>query len=325
MAFVDDSMSEIDEMYRMVRAHLPATEHTALPRDAVLHVELLGPTLRRIQLISPTLPPATHTAMYIVGASQAPGQFILIDAGSPYPDELHALQTFLASEAACGRTLLAAAFTHHHGDHTGSGAMLAAMGCPLWAHAETATRCASRFPIARQLVDGEQLVLEVGGGASLALTAVHTPGHAPGHLCFALPSHEGVVPVLAGDMVAGIGTILIDPSDGDMCDYLASLNKLLRLGPTVLHPAHGPSSEDGQAKLRGYLAHRLAREAAILNAVRKAAAPQSLAQLVAVAYREVPEGLWPLAQRSLAAHLRKLQQEQLVLALADGRWAASSV
>jgi glyoxylase-like metal-dependent hydrolase (beta-lactamase superfamily II) len=127
--------------------------------------------------------------------------------------------------------------------------------------------------------------------------------------------------VIAGDMVAGVGTILIDPSEGDMAEYLASLEALLALAPARLLPAHGPVITDAPGKLREYLAHRRMREARIADALAAAgrATPRAL---VAVAYADTPPPLWGLAERSLLAHLEKLERDGCARRDDDGNWAA---
>ena len=153
------------------------------------------------------------------------------------------------------------------------------------------------------------------GETAYGATAVFTPGHAEGHLCFAIGDAT-----IAGDMVAGIGTILIDPSEGDMAVYLASLERLLARPPMTLLPAHGPAITDGHGKLREYLSHRRMRESMVVAALGDA--PRTLSELVTEAYRDTPRTLWPLAERSLLAHLVKLVREQRAIDHGDGRWSA---
>jgi glyoxylase-like metal-dependent hydrolase (beta-lactamase superfamily II) len=132
--------------------------------------------------------------------------------------------------------------THHHGDHIGGAVALAERwSVPIAAHAATARRLAGRVAVTQIIEDGETVY-----GA----TAIFTPGHAEGHLCYAVGDA-----IIAGDMVAGLGTILIDPSEGDMAVYLASLELLLARPPMTLLPAHGPAIPDGQQAAE-YLAHR---------------------------------------------------------------------
>jgi glyoxylase-like metal-dependent hydrolase (beta-lactamase superfamily II) len=125
--------------------------------------------------------------------------------------------------------------------------------------------------------------------------------------------------IVAGDMVAGVGTILIDPSEGDMALYLASLERLLARPQMTLLPAHGPAIPDGHAKLREYLSHRRMREARAAAALRDE--PRALTELVAEVYSETPHALWVLAERSLLAHLVKLAREQRATDVGGGRWS----
>jgi len=250
-----------------------------------------APGITGLALRTPMFLPAAHTACYLVGS----GEMVAVDPGSPYPDQQDALVDAVRARG----QLVAVLLTHHHGDHVGGAtALAAATGAPIWAHAETAAALPG-VPVARHLTDGE--VIEVGGRA---LRAMHTPGHAVGHLCF---RDEASAATMAGDMVAGIGTILIDPSGGHMGTYLASLEQMIAAGVGALLPSHGPVIADGPAKLREYIAHRLMRERRVRDAL--GSTPQSAADLCAVAYADTPSFLWPLAQRSLLAHLVKLVED----------------
>ena len=198
--------------------------------------------------------------------------------------------------------------THHHGDHIGGAAALATRwNVPIAAHAATARRLAGIVEVTRTIEDGELVH---------GMTALHTPGHAEGHLCF---EHARSRATIAGDMVAGLGTILIDPSEGDMALYLASLERLLARPAVTLLPAHGPPISDGPAKLREYLAHRRMREDRVLAAL--ADAPTPLDGLLPLAYGDTPRMLWPLAERSLRAHLDKLVAEGRARLHDEARWS----
>jgi glyoxylase-like metal-dependent hydrolase (beta-lactamase superfamily II) len=258
----------------------------------------VAPGIRVLALRTPTLPPAAHTNVYLVGPESGP--VVAVDPGSPYPDQQAALDGVI-EQIGLSFVLL----THHHGDHVGGAAALAARwGVPIAAHANTRKRLAGRVAVTRELADDE----DVGG-----IRCVYTPGHADGHLCF---EHGGAT--IAGDMVAGIGTILIDPSEGDMTVYLASLERLLARPAAMLLPAHGPAIPDGPAKLREYIAHRLMREGRVVAALR---GELSVEELVASAYSDTPPMLWPLATRSLLAHLVKLASDGRAREVAPGRWS----
>src|SRR5690606_22278403 len=135
-----------------------------------------------------------------------------------------------------------------------------------------------------------------------------------GHLCYELGDAS-----IVGDMVAGVGWILIDPDEGDMADYLASLAILLERPARRLLPAHGPVIEDGPQKLREYIAHRTLREERVLAAL-SGKLDASLDELLPDAYADTPKLLWPLAARSLRAHLDKLVREHRAREVSPERW-----
>lgn len=287
----------IESLYEQVRAAAPAAD-----ADLVTPlVTTVVPGIRVLALRTPTLPPAAHTNVYLVGPEIGP--VVVIDPGSPYPDQQAVLDAFLA-EVPIACVLL----THHHGDHIGGAAALAARwGVPIAAHAGTARRLDGILEVTQVVADGEHVH---------GMTALHTPGHAEGHLVF---EHAASGAMIAGDMVAGIGTILIDPSEGDMAHYLASLERMLARSPAVLLPAHGPAITDGPGKLREYLAHRRMREARVLAALTDE--PAALEDLLPGAYGDTPRMLWPLAERSLLAHLDKLVGEDRARLHGEARWS----
>ncbi len=288
------NQAPIEALYEQVRAVAPA-----VPDGPPPELRSVAPGIRVLALRTPTLPPAAHTNIYLVGPEAGP--VAVIDPGSPYPDQQAILDGVLAS-APPSAVLL----THHHGDHVGGAAALAERwSVPIAAHPATARRLAGRVTVSHHLEDGD---------TAYGVTAIFTPGHAEGHLCYAVGDAT-----IAGDMVAGVGTILIDPSEGDMAVYFASLERLLARPPMALLPAHGPEIADGHRKLSEYLAHRRMREALVAAALREA--PRPLSELVAEAYRDTPRALWGLAERSLLAHLVKLAREQRAIDHGDGRWS----
>ncbi|MBS2023054.1 MAG: hypothetical protein JST92_11625 [Deltaproteobacteria bacterium] len=117
--------------------------------------------------------------------------------------------------------------------------------------------------------------------------------------------------MIAGDLVAGTGTVVIDPPEGDMHAYLRSLHRLLDLAPRTLYPAHGPVVAGGAHLLQGYIAHRLERENKVVAALEQhqGGTPE---ELVPAAYPDVSPVLYPLAARSLLAHLLKLVEDKRV-------------
>ena len=286
----------IESLYEQVRAAAPVQETFAAATLAQV-----APGIRVLALRTPTLPPAAHTNVYLVGPEIGP--VAVVDPGSPYPDQQALLDQVLA-EVPIDLVLL----THHHGDHVGGAAALATRwGVPIAAHPATARRLDGIVEVTQPIGDGERVH---------GLTAVHTPGHAEGHLCF---EHDDARATIAGDMVAGLGTILIDPSEGDMARYLASLELLLARPAAALLPAHGPMITDGPAKLREYLVHRRMREDRVLAAL--SGAPATLDAMLPTAYGDTPRMLWPLAERSLRAHLDKLVTEGRARFDGEARWS----
>jgi glyoxylase-like metal-dependent hydrolase (beta-lactamase superfamily II) len=291
--------SSVDALYEQVREAVGAAAASSTQAAAATKLTWVAPGIRVLALRTPTLPPATHTNIYLVGPDTGP--VAVVDPGSPYPEEQAVLDQVLA-----GVPPAAVLLTHHHGDHIGGATALAERwSVPIVAHPATAERLAGRIAVTELAEDGDVVY-----GA----TALFTPGHAPGHLCFAVGDA-----VIAGDLVAGVGTILIEPRDGDMAVYFASLERLLARPPHALLPAHGPAIPDGHAKLREYLSHRRQREAKVCAALRDE--PRSLAELVADVYSDTPRPLWPLAERSLHAHLIKLVHDARAVDAGDGRWS----
>src|SRR5262249_50229208 len=149
-------------------------------------------------------------------------------------------------------------------------------------------------PVADQTLQDDE-VLELG---ERTLRVVYTPGHRYDHACFLL---EDARALFAGALVAGVGTVVIAPPEGDLLDYVASLRRLLALDLRVILPAHGPEIAEPRALLEQYLAHREERERQILDAL--AAGPARISALVAYIYHDVDPQLHPVAALSVEAHL----------------------
>jgi glyoxylase-like metal-dependent hydrolase (beta-lactamase superfamily II) len=249
---------------------------------------------------TPTLPPATHTNSYALGARDV----LLVEPATPYEEEQCEWLAWARSLPSSGRRPIAIVVTHHHIDHvSGADVLTRELGLPLWAHPETASRIDT--PVARTLSDGD--TLDLAGPVPERWRVLHTPGHAPGHVCL-LDEAEGTLVV--GDMVASVGTILIAPGDGDMAVYLEQLRRLGGLKARLALPAHGEPIDEPTALFDRYVAHRLMREAKVLAAV-VGCGPDggSEDEIVAVAYDDVPATTWPIALLSLRSHLDKLVTE----------------
>jgi ribonuclease/clavin/mitogillin len=270
----------------------------------------LGP-FRRIEfrpgvvllpLRTPTLPPATHTNAFLLGTGPA----VLVDPGSPWPaEQANLLAALISARDRLGRNVEAIWLTHHHPDHIGgAAAAAAALGVPIEAHPETAAVLAGRgLAVRGTLVDGA--VRELGDG--FAVRVLHTPGHARGHVAFLV---EGDGTLLCGDLVSALSTIVVDPPQGRMADYLQSLERCRDLAPRFLFPAHGPVLRDGAAVLAKFLEHRRWREERIAAAWRLGV--REPAALVAAAYDDLAPGLVPVAERQVLAHLDHLRERAAI-------------
>jgi glyoxylase-like metal-dependent hydrolase (beta-lactamase superfamily II) len=251
-----------------------------------------------IPLLTPTIPPATHTNCVAVGERE----LYLIDPSTPHAEERERLVAQVDCLLEFGGRVAAILLTHAHADHVGAAEFARdRFGAPIGAHAITAERL--DFQVDRRLEDGE--VIAIPGDPDWRLRCVLTPGHDPGHLCF---FEETTRTLIAGDMVAERGTIAILPDDGgDMTAYLESLEKLRALDADQIIPGHGFIIADPEAKLRAYIDHRLAREKKIESALARGLT--RIEDLLPVAYDDVDLKLWKWAEQSLRAHLARIESK----------------
>lgn len=254
---------------------------------------------------TPTRPPATHTCCYIVHNSR---EMLIFDPGSPYEDEQQELAACVDEMISEGRKVREIILTHLHPDHIGGvNALKAHLGgaVPVAAHAQTAEGLTD-VHVDRLIEDNE--VITLAGEPRISLRALHTPGHALGHLCFH-DEERGVL--LTGDNIVGVGSVLIDPPQGNMRTYLDSLERMRSLpNLTVLFGGHGPAIATPYQKIEEYISHRLERERNILQAVRAGAAtPQ---EIVAQVYTDVSPKAHAMAERAVIAHLEKLRDDGMI-------------
>lgn len=278
-------------------------------------------------VIAPNPGPMTHwgTNTFLIGADPC----LIVDPGPENDDHLTAVMRALD-----GARVAAILVTHPHLDHSGGARRLAAMSdAPVMAFGGPE---AGRRPSMRQLAaEGK-----IRGDAGLDVTfepdislcdgekvsfgraevvALHTPGHAAGHLAFLL----GDI-LISGDHAMAWGTSIISPPDGHLGDFLETTERLIGLAPRMLLPAHGATIDAPEAVLRALIEHRMARSAAILRAVRAGA--DRIGSIVESVYTDLGPGLVPAAGRTVLAHLIALEETGAVAADPsigpDARWTA---
>ena len=285
---------------------LPARLHDIPEANGVpsRHVEL-RPGITMVPLKSETLPPATHTNAVVVGDGHA----LIIDPGSADPEELEGLHRVVEGALYGGGKVDAILLTHRHRDHlAGVEAVRARYGAPVWAH----PLVADRVPIDRALHEGD--IVSVSGRHPLRLRVLETPGHARSHVVF---FEETTRTLIAGDVVSGLGTVVIDPPDGNMADYVASLGRIRSLEALVLVPGHGAPHRGVDRLLAALIEHRRVREGMVLRALE--AGPMDEESLRVRVYADTPDAAPQLAGKTLRAHLEKLTAENRVRFRED-RW-----
>ena len=255
---------------------------------------------------TPTKPPATHTNCYLIYTST---ELLIIDPGSPYEDEQQALAECVDELLREGRTVREIVLTHMHPDHVGGvNALRAHLGeeIRVAAHRLTAEPLAQSIRVDRMIEDEETIALP--GEPEISLRAMHTPGHARGHLCL-YEARTGTL--ISGDNIVGLGSVLIDPPEGNMRDYLESLEHMRALpAVSVMFGGHGPAIGNPLAKIDEYISHRLEREQNILSAFKAGAT--SPKEIVAQVYTDVSPKAHAMAERAVLAHLEKLQADGLI-------------
>lgn len=252
-----------------------------------------------LPLPTPTIPPATHTNCLILGE----GECLVIDPGSAEPEAQAALDDLLTRLRHEGRRPVAIAVTHRHGDHTGGvEALRRQLGIPLLAHPLLVAELVAE----RSLVDGEVLTLGSGPSGAWRIEVLFTPGHTRDHVAF-FERERGVLAV--GDLMSGLSTVVIDPPEGDLGDYLDSLRRLRDLPARSLFPGHGPPAGGARQRIEALIEHRLWREQRVVDELRATGGSATLEELLPRVYADTPPAQWGWARRSLLAHLQKLERE----------------
>ncbi len=246
----------------------------------------------RVLGLNPGMMTGPGTNTYLVGR----GDPILVDTGAGVPDYVPLLERYLGERG--WRRPSRVVLTHRHADHLGGVAHLRERFAGL--------RVSKMIHRDSQLPEGiddlhDGVAVE---GDGVTLVPVHTPGHASDHLCYYLVEEKAV---FTGDVVLGGSTTVIPAGDGDLLDYMRSLERLLGLDVRRIYPAHGPVIEDGPGRIREYIAHRLMRERQILEALGDGLV--TIPAMVERIYADVAQSLHRVAAQSVESHLKKLARE----------------
>ena len=272
-----------------------------------------SPLVRRLLAKNPSPFTFTGTGTFVVG--QPGGTVAVIDPGPNDPAHLRALADGLA-----GETVSHIVITHTHLDHSPAAPALKAatgaliVGCAPLVLSDDGPRADAGFDASyapdQIMADGDSVAWP-----GWTLTAVHTPGNTSNHLCIALAEEKAL---FTGDHVMGWSTTVVAPPDGDMADYMASLEKLIARDDAIYHPTHGEPVTEPQRFVKHLLAHRRQRENQVIRAIGEGLV--TVPQMVAAMYAQVDKRLHPAAGRSVLAHLIDLQRRGRVVR-ADDVWS----
>jgi glyoxylase-like metal-dependent hydrolase (beta-lactamase superfamily II) len=267
----------------------------------------LVPGVVRIVANNPSVFTFKGTNTYVIGTNE----LCVVDPGPDDEAHFKAIMTYAGK-----RPISTIAVTHTHRDHIdGLDRLVAATGARVCgfgrtaenagaagAHPRTTEYIEESFIPEQTLRDGDRI-----SGPGWTLEALYTPGHAPDHLCFALVAANVL---FSGDHVMGWNTTVVAPPEGNMAEYMASLEKLIGRPETVFFPGHGGRINEPQRMVRGYMVHRQWREQAILGAIRDG--HTTISEVVALVYKGLDERLINAASLSVQAHVDHLIEKQLV-------------
>lgn len=293
----------------------PPFDINSLPTGETIR---LSPLVARVLAPNPSPFTYTGTQSYVVGRDDV----AIIDPGPAEDAHLDALIAAVAERPVRGIVC-----THTHRDHSPAAVLLAErthapiIGCAPLTMEDDGPRADAAFDADYRpdeaLVDGALLA---GDGWTIA--AVATPGHTSNHLCYAL-LEEGAL--FTGDHVMGWSTSIVSPPDGDMADYMRSMQKLLDRDDAVYYPAHGEAVENPQRLVRGMMGHRKHREGQILRHLEKGEADgRRITDMVPEMYKGTDKRLHPAAARSVLAHLLDLEQRGLAQHVLNDVWRVAA-
>ena len=286
-----------------------APDTADMPTGTLLQI---SPMVGRVLAPNPSPFTYTGTQTYLIGVTD----LAVIDPGPDDADHLNALMTAIGD-----RPVRAILCTHTHRDHSPAARPLSEqtgapiIGCAPLTLEDDGPRADAAFDASylpdRVLQDREQVA-----GEGWTLEAVATPGHTSNHLCFALLEEKAL---FTGDHVMGWSTSVISPPDGDMADYMRSMQRLLDREDAVYYPAHGDAVATPQRLVRGMMGHRKQREGQITRFLERNGA-STIPDMVAEMYKGIDPRLHPAAGRSVLAHLIDLDGRGIVAAEGDDRW-----
>ena len=269
-------------------------ESLAINPPSGYHIIEFAPGVECVPLPTTTLPPSTHTNCYVLGISGGPR--ILVDPAAKSSESLKILEKKVSEIHDSGSEIIATVFTHKHPDHIGDiSAISQFYQAPIWASQETLDFIPN--------CDSDK-VLEEGGTINLdgiIWNVIETPGHCPGHICLV-----GDAGIISGDNAVMFGTILVPSSDGDMNEYLTGLERIRRLSPPLLFPAHGPLVANPEKLLTRYIKHRTARHSRVLDAVKGGF--NDVNSIAKEAYEDTPDAHPALALDQTISHLTALEK-----------------
>jgi glyoxylase-like metal-dependent hydrolase (beta-lactamase superfamily II) len=262
-------------------------------------VDQVSPLIRRVIANNPGPFTFTGTGTYIIGK----GEVAVIDPGPDQPEHLQAIL-----DAVAGEKITHILITHHHMDHSPLARPLAEKtgaviyGCAVGARAEESVIKTEAGADLGFVPD----ISVCGGGTTIAgpgwtFETIATPGHTSNHICFALKEENAC---FTGDHIMGWSTTVVTPPDGNMGDYLASLDVIEERNFDILWPTHGPPITDVRPFIDAYREHRLERERQILGQL--AAGETKIVEMVPKMYADVDTRLYPAASRSVFAHVIEL-------------------
>jgi glyoxylase-like metal-dependent hydrolase (beta-lactamase superfamily II) len=231
------------------------------------------------------------TNQYVVGKESVVVIDVALSAGSNLDGIIEQVEAMGAKKI--DKILI----THIHSDHcAGAVALKKRSGAKLGIH-----RSRKGYLGGEDFQYDDNDRIEFGGGE---LHVLHMPGHESGHCCF----YEGSDRVLfSGDNILGYGTAVIHPPDGNMTDYLHSLERLLGFDISLILPGHGPLVGKPEAKIREYIKHRMERERQVVAALRSGR--ETIGDITQLIYKDVSAALQRVAEFSVQAHLEKLMRE----------------